>query len=54
MTTMETRAVTLWRAGNDTAAIAEELDTDEAWVSCVIAADQDRRHALRQREAQRA
>ena len=50
----EAKALALWRAGNDTVAIAEALNATEASVCRVIAADQDRRHALHKRGAPRA
>lgn len=55
MTVAETKAVNIWRTGVfDTRQIAQMLGVNEAWVYRVVSSDADRRHALRQREAQRA
>lgn len=54
MTAAESVVLKLWRNGEDSAEIAAMMNVEEAWVCRVIAAEQDRRHAIRRREAQRA
>ena len=51
MTVAEALVIEKWRARKDTLTIANELGTEEAWVYRVIAAEQDRIHALKHRAA---